>query len=482
MTISSFDPAAGRNILTPFRINAKQGHRCIEVICTNVLRVLPAKRLVCSGTCGGDQVVVKIFLNRKRAEKHCLWEQKGLLALKKAGIAAPKILFQGHLDPGGSPVIMLEKIDPAVGLDKAWVEARSLKQRAELLQHVIEVIADQHASGFWHDDMHMGNFLFSGKTLYTIDGGAVCTRKTGHPLSPKKSVENLALFFAQIYPEFDSLIPDAFRVYVLKRQWQQADKINNLLFRQIHLRRRLREKAYLKKIYRESSSHVCRKNRHEFLLCDRRLYTEKMAGFLKNPDAFFDENNLLKNGNSSTVALVRVDGRSLVVKRYNIKNAWHAFARAFRPSRAWVCWRNAHRLILLGIATPAPVAVLEKRFGPLRSGAYYITEHVSGTNMQELLCSGGKVAESQEMTARLFKQFLQTLANASAAHGDLKASNFLLSDEKLVVMDLDAMRKYQNRLSLKRKLKKDCRRLLKNWQDKPEIYKRFSRQLEKLHI
>jgi hypothetical protein len=57
-----------------------------------------------------------------------------------------------------------------------------------------------------------------------------------------------------------------------------------------------------------------------------------------------------------------VAGRTLVIKRYNIKGFAHWLKRFWRPSRAWHSWREGNRLAFLGIATPKPLAVLEKRF------------------------------------------------------------------------------------------------------------------------
>ncbi|MBW1746795.1 MAG: hypothetical protein JRJ25_11240 [Deltaproteobacteria bacterium] len=88
---------------------------------------------------------------------------------------------------------------------------------------------------------------------------------------------------------------------------------------------------------------------------------------IADPDSVIDSSRLLKEGNSSTVALAEVNGKLLVIKRYNIKNFIHALKRYLRNTRAWTSWRNAHRLELLGIPTPKPIAFLERRWGPFRS-------------------------------------------------------------------------------------------------------------------
>ena len=142
------------------------------------------------------------------------------------------------------------------------------------------------------------------------------------------------------------------------------------------------------------------------MVCDRTYYDDAMAAFLNNPDAVLKDGRILKDGNSSTVFLIDLSGRLLVVKRYNMKNMWHALRRSYRQSRAWVSWRNAHLLKSIGINTPNPVAMMEKRLGPLRSVSYILTEYIDGTDIYHLLNSDK--AEEIDLIG-LVKQFGELL-------------------------------------------------------------------------
>jgi tRNA A-37 threonylcarbamoyl transferase component Bud32 len=191
---------------------------------------------------------------------------------------------------------------------------------------------------------------------------------------------------------------------------------------------------------------------------------------------------LLKDGNTATLALVNVGGLRLVVKRYNIKNAWHALKRCLRPSRAWKSWKNAHRLELLGIPTPRPMALLENRWGPLRSKAYFITEYIEAITLNDLLCSG-KVEENNLIDLiEQFVEMLQLFVDASLSHGDFKATNFLVDAGQISITDLDAMREHRFRWLHRRAFRKDCKRLMKNWEGLAEIEKTFQERLQNLAL
>ncbi len=108
-----------------------------------------------------------------------------------------------------------------------------------------------------------------------------------------------------------------------------------------------------------------------------------MLPVLAQADALLDQGHLYKTGGTASVAKVEVNGRPLVIKRYNIKSFAHWLTRFWRPSRAWHSWREGNRLAFLGIATPKPLAVLEKRCFWLRSRAYLVTEFLPGPDIIE---------------------------------------------------------------------------------------------------
>ncbi len=177
-----------------------------------------------------------------------------------------------------------------------------------------------------------------------------------------------------------------------------------------------------------------------------------------------------------------VGGLRLVVKRYNIKNAWHALKRCFRPSRAWKSWRNAHRLASLGIPTPRPIALVENRWGPLRSKAYFITEYIEAINLNHLLRPGNVEENNLKDLIEQFVAMLQLFADASLSHGDFKATNFLVDAGQISITDLDAMREHRFRWLHRRAFRKDCKRLMKNWKGLPEIEKKFQERLQNLVV
>ena len=201
----------------------------------------------------------------------------------------------------------------------------------------------------------------------------------------------------------------------------------------------------------------------------RHYDSPELNGLLADLDAAIDSGELLKGGNTATVARVDTALGKFVVKRYNIKSPMHYLQRAFRPSRAWVSWANTMRLEFLGISTLKPVALVEERLGPLRGRAYLITEYVDGPDATQL---SDQSDSDRQMSS--IAQMLRRLAEAGVSHGDLKASNFLLADEGPVIIDLDSMREHARGSHRFKAELRDRERFMKNWEQNPALGERFA--------
>ena len=464
---------AGMDIQMPFFVNIK-GKSSFDLFCFRVLRLIPGKRMVCLCNYNGIRAVAKFFLSKKKGAVHCSREEQGINALKKAGVMTPDIIFKGFIAPDGLPILGFQEITPSRDIMDIPETKKTGVQSNKLVGRVIKSIAKQHEAGLCQDDIHKGNFLLTDDEIYSIDGSSVDLRNSGRPLSQTKSLKNLGLFFAQFKPGHDNIIFPAFNEYARKRSWQKNQKLYNCLLKKIKFYRKLRKKRILKKIFRESTAFVCKKNMRNYLICDRKLYTKGMARFFDDPDALLDKGKILKNGNTSTVALIEIDKKHFVVKRYNIKNPWHALKRCLRHTRAYTSWRNSIMLIFFDILTPKPVAFYEKRFGPFRSTGYFIMEHIDGTDAMTFFQSENiKTCETKKIAAR-FGGLFKSLADNSISHGDFKATNFIIKNGEIYVIDLDSMQEHRFKWGFKKAFNKDCRRMIKNWSNNIKISDQMS--------
>ena len=429
--------------------------------CIEKIREIPGRRVVYRANWRGQPVYAKLYRTSSDGRRHWAREVSGLQALAKNNIPAPVILYQGTAAGGGVLAVLLAPVENPVSVRDAWDRCETDNERRRLMEAVVRTLARQHQAGIRQQDAHLDNFLISADVVVSLDGGDV--RCQAGPLSEKASLANLGLLFAQVGQPHDALLLSTLPVYLGIRGWPAGPDMESRLGLAIRRMRRKRRDRYLKKVFRDCTAFAVRQDLRRREIFDRKYRSPAFEHFLQDPDTSLADGELLKAGNTCTVWRTVIDGHDLVVKRYNIKGMLHGLGRAWRPTRAAVSWRNAHRLGLYGIQTAPPVALVEQRLGPLRNRAWLITGRVEGRDsLAYMMDASVPVAEKAESATRI-AALVASLRDHRISHGDMKGTNIVLTAAGPVLIDLDAMHEHGNETRFQRRHRRDLQRLMKNW-------------------
>jgi serine/threonine-protein kinase RIO1 len=150
--------------------------------------------------------------------------------------------------------------------------------------------------------------------------------------------------------------------------------------------------------------------------------------------------------------------------------------RAVQPTRAAISWRNAQRLMLYGLSTPLPIALIERRFGPLRRVSYIVTAFHEGESAAAYFARVD--IESAIPMARRIVALLRQLRRLNLSHGDLKATNLLICDGRVLLTDLDALVQHRSDRTAARAHDRDLQRFMRNWEGRPALHALFARLLD----
>jgi len=439
------------------------------------LRILPGQRYVGRARWNGRQVLAKLMVGGK-AQRHYRRELAGAKLLTDQHLPTPALVGQGWQEGEGG-WLLFDWLDSAKSLWESWrsVEAEPVLTDGQcgVLCEALELIARMHAQGLWQADLHLDNFLTADGQLYVVDGGGVKAETPGEPLSREQVLENLGVFFAQLPAEIEPFIEELLVPYLLTNS-EHALPLEALL-KQVHKTRNWRLNDFLKKVARDCSLFSARIGPFGAQVV-RRDEAAALHSLLADPDACIAQGRLFKTGGAATVAQCELDGRALLIKRYNIKNPLHWLKRFWRPSRAWHSWVEGNRLDFLGIATPRLLAVIERRWLWMRGPAWLITELLRGEDIiarfQPYLDG---CPPEQELVAldRLFA----ALIRERISHGDLKGHNLFWEHDRWSLIDLDAVQQHGSDASFARAYAKDRARFLRNWPTDSALYRLLDQRL-----
>jgi tRNA A-37 threonylcarbamoyl transferase component Bud32 len=450
----------------PFILELEQG----EFFAEQMIRLIPRRRMVIFGTWRGIPAVAKLFFDHKHAKRHLTLEAAGVQIMKDYKIPSPALHYAGPALDQKIQVLVFERILHAGDMESIWMHRESDETVLPVLHAVMVEIATQHVLGVLQRDLHLGNFLFSGKMIYTLDGAQI-TVMPG--LLPKKeSMENIALLLSQLGAGVETLQHSLFLHYARARGWllKPADTTEMLyLIKKYDVER---WKRYEKKIYRSSTefSRIARLGWRG--MAARRYAGQELQEFIRHPESVFMHPSavMLKNGRSSTVIKVNLDGHELVIKRYNMKNIWHRMRRLLRVTRASHSWRLAQKLRLFQVNTAEPVAYLETNMFGLRGKSYYVMSHVSGCDVKKYLTPYENEPYAAANVIQRVCKLLTSLKKLEITHGDLKAANIIVDNHgRPCLIDLDGAREHLSLTGLRADWRKEITRFMRNFNDMPAL-------------
>jgi tRNA A-37 threonylcarbamoyl transferase component Bud32 len=429
------------------------------IACAGLLRGLGRKRQVFDAMWADKPVILKVFADRFKAKRHMKRDWRGLKLLEERGLNSPRVLLKGRVRQWGWAVVT-EKLYDAVNVREVWDATTNVGKKQELLCLVSRELARQHGKGVLQKDLHLGNFLVQEDKVLAVDPAEM--RFLPHELKKADAIRQLALLLSILPDEEASVITNVCQEYAQARSWAfgasdlAAIRNKRLKYRKAGIKSGLRKCLRVNRRYQR-----IRKRGYYGVAARPFLQKVDIDKFVREIDDLMQSGQILKNGNTCFVSRISVGGKEVVVKRYNHKGIIHSLRHTIKRSRARRSWLHAHRLEMLGIATPKPLAYIEERRGLLVWKSYILTEHVEGQKFCDLV-EERNVTEGERSTAiDQVREMLERLAKYRITHGDLKHSNILVTDKGPVLTDVDGMKVHRLSHTCRLRYKRDLECLLR---------------------
>ena len=167
---------------------------------------------------------------------------------------------------------------------------------------------------------------------------------------------------------------------------------------------------------------------------------------------------VLKDGRRSAVTRVRLGDAAFCVKEYRSRGWLDRLKDLLRGRRARRAWRAAARMAACGIATPQPVAVVERA-----GSGFFVTRFVDGAVGLDVLLPrrfGGPLPPhelaARRTMVRQLGRWLRKVHDCGLYHDDWSAKNILAAEQDgdwaFYLLDLESVSRVK-RLTRRRRIK-----------------------------
>jgi tRNA A-37 threonylcarbamoyl transferase component Bud32 len=431
-----------------------------SLLCTGLFRAVPGRREIYDAVWKDTGVVVKVFSHKIKARLHFKRELKGLNQMQKRGLSSSRPLFSGKTNDGRWAIVLEKIVDSATVLD-VLSETADERTELDLLVRVCRELAKQHDKGILQKDLHLENFLLADGQLYSVDPSQMVFLPD--QVSRKKSISQLALLVLNLPSGDIQSIKTIRETYFKARGWNFEKSDEASLEKQMTLHRKRGLRRGLKKCLRTSTRFLRIRNSGTVAVFDRDFCRgANPLDFAERIDTLISEGQVLKNGNTCHVSRLTWNGEDVVVKRYNHKGFIHSLRYTIKRSRARTGWLHAHRLEMLKVSTPKPLAYIERRKGFLVWKSYLVTRYIEGQKLYDFLRDENVTQERRLTTSQHVKNLLDEMGKHRITHGDFKNSNILITKTGPVLIDLDGMKVHKWGWSYKVQKAKDLKRLARD--------------------
>jgi len=321
-------------------------------------------------------------------------------------------------------------LSEAIGSGVSLVEDPSILRESLWMDELTKMVRKIHNTGLFHKDLHAGNFLWDGQSLFITD---LHRAKIVRTLSLNQRLWNLSQLFHSlrtIWEDSDRLrfIEKYFEGnhFDLQKKRELLQKIHSLMDRLQKRQWRSRTKRCLMEsteflILKERGIHYY--HRRDFSLDQiRRALEDHLEVIRERPS------ELKKLSQEVIISLLNDKGNRVCVKQFRYPHFWKRFKEHFRRSKGLRAWIAGNGLRARGFPSLKPLGLVEKRDWLGLDVGFFLMETLEiDLEMDRYILEEFKDFWKKRLFIKTFAKWLSDFHKMNLYHKDMKTCNILVS-------------------------------------------------------
>lgn len=299
------------------------------------------------------------------------------------------------------------------------------------LEELVKVVKKMHQAGLFHKDLHAGNFLWDGQSLFLTDLHRVEIVKT---VSLKRRLSNLSHLFHSLRDTWEEKDQRRF-IHLYFGEAPVSPHQKEVFLQQIRSRmERLQKKQWksrTRRCLKESTEFTVQRDKGLHFYRRRDYPLERVKRAVEEHLGLVRENpsRLVKHSPRINVSILREKGRDICLKQFRNLHVWDIFKDRFRTSKGLKAWLGGNGLRVRGIPSLNSLALVEQRDW-LGSRESFLLMEVSerSRELDRYIFEGLKDFRKRRRFIQTFSQWLSHFHQRGLYHRDMKTCNLLITE------------------------------------------------------
>jgi len=322
-------------------------------------------------------------------------------------------------------------LSEAIGAGVSFIEeVEKLKESLSMIELTKTVKKFQDA-GLFHQDLHAGNFLWDGNSLFLTDYHRAKMVKL---LSLNRRLWNLAHLFHSLR----SMWGEREQLQFLDQYFGEISnesRKREILFQRIYpLMDRLQTRQWrsrTKRCLKESTEFTVQQEKGIRTFRRRDFPMDRLKRAMEEHRSLIREKPscLIKHSPEVIVSMLNDEGERICLKQFCYPHVWGRVKEQFRRSKGLKSWVAANGMRTRGIPTLKPLALVEKKswFG-VEESTLFMEALANDLEMDRYVLKGFSDLNKKRLFIKTFAHWLGGLHRMSLYHKDMKTCNILVSE------------------------------------------------------
>jgi tRNA A-37 threonylcarbamoyl transferase component Bud32 len=321
-------------------------------------------------------------------------------------------------------------ISEAIGSGVSLIEeAKKLGDRFPLFE-LAKTVRRMHQEGLIHSDLHAGNFLWDGETLFLTD---LHSAKIVKNPTLKQRLWSLSLLFHSLRSMWEEADRARFmdtyfegEPFYPGRKKELLEKVSSWMEKLQKRQWRSRTKRCLK----ESSEFSVQKGRGVRYYHRRDFPLEVLKNRVGEHCRLLEEkpSSLVKYTPELTVSILENGERKLSIKHYHPLTFWDRFKEHFRYSKGMKAWVGGNGLSVRGIPSLKPLGLVERRnWSGLNESSFLMEASDRDQELDRYILKNLRDFKERRSFIKAFAKWLSHYHQLNLYHQDMKTCNMIIS-------------------------------------------------------